>query len=182
MSGQRELQGSIVFTRRAQESFTESFKSRVYEVYAYFPELHSNKIKCTALRADVRYLGQARSWVEPQQIALQPGVAREVIAHEFTHLLQARKFKETLGIPHGEEACDIWTWARMPLEMLDARPTYLLSARLRYEFDWKRHKEQIKQICQDAIDYRKTHRQYIDWATQEIKKLHIQDLEIQKDD
>lgn len=41
------------------------------------------------------------------------------IAHEFTHLLQARRL-----VPHGERACDLWALARSPL-LIDSPPNYL---------------------------------------------------------
>jgi len=41
------------------------------------------------------------------------------IAHEFTHLLQARKL-----VPAGERACDLWAMARSPL-LIDSPPSYL---------------------------------------------------------
>jgi hypothetical protein len=41
------------------------------------------------------------------------------IAHEFTHLLQARRL-----VPHGERACDLWALARSPL-LIDSAPNYL---------------------------------------------------------
>ena len=41
------------------------------------------------------------------------------IAHEFTHLLQARRL-----VPGGERACDLWALARSPL-LIDKPPGYL---------------------------------------------------------
>jgi hypothetical protein len=41
------------------------------------------------------------------------------IAHEFTHLLQARGL-----VPRGERACDLWALARSPL-LVDRSPGYL---------------------------------------------------------
>jgi hypothetical protein len=41
------------------------------------------------------------------------------IAHEFTHLLQARGL-----VPGGERACDLWALARSPL-LIDKPPGYL---------------------------------------------------------
>lgn len=41
------------------------------------------------------------------------------IAHEFTHLLQARTL-----VPRGERQCDLWALARSPL-LIDAAPNYL---------------------------------------------------------
>jgi hypothetical protein len=52
-------------------------------------------------------------WVRPRRLAYF------TIAHEFTHLLQARGL-----LPGGERACDLWALARSPL-LNDAPPSYL---------------------------------------------------------
>ena len=52
-------------------------------------------------------------WVRPRRLSYF------TIAHEFTHLLQARGL-----LPGGERACDLWALARSPL-LNDAAPSYL---------------------------------------------------------
>ena len=52
-------------------------------------------------------------WVRPRRLQLF------TIAHEFTHLLQARNL-----VPRGERQCDLWALARSPL-VIDAAPNYL---------------------------------------------------------
>jgi hypothetical protein len=52
-------------------------------------------------------------WVRPRRLAYF------TIAHEFTHLLQAREL-----VPRGERACDLWALARSPL-LNDTPPSYL---------------------------------------------------------
>jgi hypothetical protein len=52
-------------------------------------------------------------WVRPRRLSYF------TIAHEFTHLLQARRV-----VPGGERACDLWALARSPL-INDVPPSYL---------------------------------------------------------
>ena len=52
-------------------------------------------------------------WVRPRRLEYF------TIAHEFTHLLQARRL-----VPHGERSCDLWALARSPL-LVDHAPGYL---------------------------------------------------------
>ena len=52
-------------------------------------------------------------WVRPRRLYAF------TIAHEFTHLLQARG-----QVPRGERACDLWALARSPL-LVDTPPGYL---------------------------------------------------------
>ena len=56
-------------------------------------------------------------WVRPRRLQLF------TIAHEFTHLLQARNL-----VPRGERQCDLWALARSPL-LIDSAPNYLLMPR-----------------------------------------------------
>jgi len=67
-------------------------------------------------------------WVRPRRLAYF------TIAHEMTHLLQARGL-----VPQGERSCDLWALARSPL-VIDGWPGYLempraLRARREVDFD-----------------------------------------------
>jgi hypothetical protein len=57
--------------------------------------------------------GHPGIWVRPRRLSYF------TIAHEFTHLLQARRL-----VPRGERACDLWALARSPL-LNDTPPGYL---------------------------------------------------------
>jgi hypothetical protein len=60
-------------------------------------------------------------WVRPRRLETF------TVAHEFTHLLQARGL-----VPMGERSCDLWALARSPL-LIDHAPTYLkMPVRLRH--------------------------------------------------
>lgn len=52
-------------------------------------------------------------WVRPRRLHLF------TIAHEYTHLLQAREL-----VPRGERSCDVYALARTPL-LIDSPPSYL---------------------------------------------------------
>jgi hypothetical protein len=72
-------------------------------------------------------------------------------------------------IPSGEKQCDIWTLARDPLFCDDA-PTYIKMPRSIRE-RWPEYSESVRDLCLAAIDKRHTHRQYIRWLEDEIRKL-----------
>ncbi len=86
------------------------------------------------------------------------------IAHELTHLLQGCN-----GVPHGEKACDIWAMARLPAEMLDDQPYYLLRHWRRER--WLHNRVQAKALCERAIEVRKVERNYIKWLSGELRQL-----------
>jgi hypothetical protein len=92
---------------------------RLEFVRRFFPELDSITIHVgRAIRRDVLGWGSmdpARPgiWVRPRRLAFF------TIAHELTHLLQARGL-----VPGGERACDLWALARSPL-VIDSMPGYL---------------------------------------------------------
>jgi hypothetical protein len=135
----------------------------VLSVYSLFSELRDRPIKCGFINNDSRIAGSARSWVAPQQIALQSDASSTTIAHELTHLLQGN------GVPHGEKACDIWAVSRLPVGMADEQPYYLL--RHWQKKRWLRHRESVRLLCMQAIEVRRTDREYIKWLFGQLRQL-----------
>lgn len=155
----------IEFSGPAQQAFSPLFKSRIMQVYDLFPELQEKRISGGVLKRRGWVEGTATSWTSPPVFRLQPGVSRYTIAHELTHLIQGNGS----GIPHGEVACDIWTVHRLPAELLDQRPYYLMK---NSRCDWERNRDAIKELCKQAIHLRKTRRTYIVWLRGQIKELN----------
>src|SRR5688500_10428351 len=114
--------GRLTFTKKANANFTNKFKQRINDIFKYFPELHNEIV----LVGWIAPHGWARgscwyskvSTSKPLKISLQPNERNFTIAHEFTHLLQARKIEE-LQIHHVERAYDVWELTRLPLEKID---------------------------------------------------------------
>jgi hypothetical protein len=164
--------GRLTLTKKANANFTSEFKHRIIGVFKYFPELHNEMV----LVGWIAPRGWARgscccsgvSASKPLKISLQPNERNFTIAHEFTHLLQVRK-KEELQIPRGEKACDVWTLTRLPLELIDDYPTYIGSYLMRKR--WNTIKKKVRELAFNAIEIRKTKRQYIVWFEDEVKKL-----------
>ena len=153
----------IRFTSVADAKFSPQFKERIFRVYSLFQELDELPITCGFIRRGQHVLGTARSW--QNQISLQPNVSNTTIAHELTHLLQGVD-----GVPHGEKACDIWAIARLPEEMLDDQPYYILR---HWQKDrWLRHRQAVRGLCAQAIEVRKSRRTYIKWLSGELRQLH----------
>lgn len=155
----------IEFSAPAQQAFSLGFKTRIMQVYDLFPELQEKKISCGVLKGRGWVEGTATGWTLPPVFRLQPNVSSYTIAHELTHLVQGNGS----SIPHGEVACDIWTVHRLPTELLDQRPYYLMK---NSRCDWKKNRDAIKELCRQAIQIRKTRRTYIVWLRGQIKKLH----------
>ncbi len=170
------LYGCLIFTKKANTNFSYRFKQRIINVFKFFPELQDEVIYVgwIAPRGWARgscYTSSSSSTTsanKKMKISLQPNERNFTIAHEFTHLLQARK-KEDLQIPSGERACDVWTLTRLPLEFLDDYPTYIGSYLMRKR--WDIIKLQVRELAFSAIEIRRTKRQYIAWLEDEIKKL-----------
>lgn len=92
---------------------------RLEFVRRFFPELADETVRIGLARKrgvlgwgslDPRRPGV---WVRPRRLS------SFTIAHEFTHLLQARGL-----LPRGERSCDLWALARSPL-LNDTAPSYL---------------------------------------------------------
>lgn len=97
---------------------------RLETVRRHFPELDAVTIKVGRTRSR-----RAHAWasLDPAQptVWIKPGaLTRFTIAHEFTHLLQARGL-----VPRGEKAADLHALARHP-ELIDKPPSYLAVPRL----------------------------------------------------
>ena len=168
--------GRLIFTKKATTSFSNNFKQRILDVFGYFPELQDEVVYVgwIAPRGWARgscfcyYPSSNASTNKKLKINLQRNERNFTIAHEFTHLLQARKKRELL-IPGGERACDVWTLTRLPLELLDDYPSYIGNYLMRKR--WDTIKVNVRELAFRAIEMRKTKRQYIVWLEDEIKKL-----------
>jgi hypothetical protein len=108
------------------------YRKRIHEriefVRGFFPELDGMTIRVgLARKRGVLGWGSLHPdhpgiWVRPRR------VDAFTVAHELTHLLQARGL-----VPRGERACDLWALARSPL-VVDTPPGYLrLPAELRHQ-------------------------------------------------
>jgi len=97
----------------------QRIRERLEFVRRFFPELEGCTIRVgLAQKRGVLGWGSLDPerpgvWVRPRRLE------HFTIAHEFTHLLQARDL-----VPRGERACDLWALARSPL-VIDAMPGYL---------------------------------------------------------
>jgi hypothetical protein len=163
----------LTLTKKANANFVDVFKQRIVDVFKYFPELHNEVVYVGWIAPH----GWARGFCcssnattdKPLKISLQPNEKNFTIAHEFTHLLQARK-KEELGIPSGERACDVWALTRLPLELIDDYPSYI-GNNYPMQKNWNAIKERVRELAFQAIEVRKTRRRYIVWFEGEIRKL-----------
>ena len=72
-------------------------------------------------------------------------------------------------MPSGEQQCDIWTLARDPL-FCDDPPTYIKMPRAIREH-WQDYAGEVRDLCIAAIEKRHTHRLYIRWLEDELRKL-----------
>ena len=159
-------------TRRAYEMIERSLSC--------FPELKETTITVGYTR---KHLGSAtvvyrKGVISRLIIRLKVRkVTFQTIGHELTHLIQglgrgnltAPRATDPDRIPSGETQCDIWTLARDPL-FCDDPPTYLKMPRNMRE-RWPDYSESVRELCIAAIEKRHTHRQYIRWLEEEIRKL-----------
>ena len=92
---------------------------RLEFVRRFFPEMNGATIR-VGLAQKRGILGWGSLDPERPGVWVRPRLTHYfTIAHEFTHLLQARRL-----VPGGERACDLWALARSPL-LIDKPPGYL---------------------------------------------------------
>ena len=159
-------------TRRAHEMIERSLE--------LFPELKDTTITVGYTR---KHLGSAtvvyrKGMISRLIIRLKVRkVTYQTIGHELTHLIQGMahgdrskaRSADPAKVPSGEQQCDIWTLARDPL-FCDDPPTYIKMPRLIRE-RWPDYANQVRDLCVAAIEKRHTHRLYIRWLEDELRKL-----------
>src|SRR5258706_4539709 len=97
----------------------ERILERLEFVRRFFPEIEGITVR-DGLAQKRGILGWGSLDPEQPGIWLRPRkIDSFTVAHEFTHLLQARRL-----VPGGERACDLWALARSPL-LIDKPPGYL---------------------------------------------------------
>jgi hypothetical protein len=97
----------------------ERIHERLQFVRGFFPELEGVTVR-VGLARKPGVLGWGSLDPEDPGVWVRPWrLDAFTIAHEFTHLLQARRL-----VPRGERACDLWALARSPL-LVDTPPGYL---------------------------------------------------------
>ena len=129
-----------LFSRLVQRSaHRERIRERLEFVRRFFPELDGITIRVgLALKRGILGWGSLDPerpgvWVRPRRLDYF------TVAHEFTHLLQAREL-----VPRGERSCDLWALARSPL-LVDHPPGYL-----KLPMRWRRGKltsEAAQALC-----------------------------------
>ena len=159
-------------TRRAQEMIERSLQ--------LFPELNDTTITVGYTR---KHLGSAtvvyrKGVITRLIIRLRVRkVTYQTIGHELTHLIQGlthgdrskSRSADPAKVPSGEQQCDIWTLARDPL-FCDDPPTYIKMPRLIREH-WPDYASEVRDLCIAAIEKRHTHRLYIRWLEDDLRKL-----------
>lgn len=127
----------------------ERIVTRIEFVRRFFPEIDGCTVRVgLALKRGVLGWGSLDPerpgiWIRPRRLEYF------TIAHEMTHLLQARKL-----VPRGERACDLWALARSPL-LIDAAPGYLKLPRvLRGRSVDVAHAQVLNAVARQAIDGR----------------------------
>lgn len=151
---------TLIYTSAMKKRLTQRAAMMLHAALRHFPELQDKTLTVGYTRA---HLGSALR--ESLTIRLRVrNVSYNTIGHELTHLVQGNGL-----IPEGEKPCDIWTLARSPLFCDDA-PTYLaLPPHVRAH--WPRYAMPVRELCVQALEVRKTRRNYIQWLERKLALL-----------
>lgn len=141
-------------------------------VIQLFPELDAERIEVGLLGAPFIYAAAKTNLKDRIKIVYNPKYPATyfTFGHELTHFVQHLDEEETgTKIPYGEVQCDVWTLARDKL-FLDALPYYLrLSKEIRD--NWEEYSKQVRGLCIQAIEVRKTKRHYLKWLEYKLSDL-----------
>jgi hypothetical protein len=147
----------VHYTKSMLEVLTPEMDGRLERSLRQFPELADEAITVGRTRSAAGTAEASKMLIRLYVSRLRP-VSYFTIGHELTHLLQSDGLKR---VPSGEIQCDVWTLARSEL-FLDDRPTYLCR-HLWSESNWPGHARKVRGLCIQAIELRRTNRQYLGW-------------------
>ena len=141
--------------------FKEELKEKISVALKYFPELKYETIYVGVItdnsvdgRADdVNRIIKFRVNVPPSYVT---------VFHELAHLAIRWLSEQGVKLPKTEEFCSIFAMARMPPELIDIN-------KIPYIGEPRIPKEQIPILCRKALEYRKKHRNYIQWLRKQAK-------------
>lgn len=166
----------IVWSRKAMDLPPEvrrDLAKRLDGLHRYFREVRSS-VKVGISRS---YDGLAFQ-SDDGHVQLMLGVKRQrdggwrlpthyTVAHELMHLVQ---FKSK-DIPSGERACDVYALARIPPELIDESPTYLVVPRGRRGRWTATDAEMAHDLAVEALQKRAQGlRRYASWWEQEFER------------
>lgn len=166
----------ITWTKRAlrlPEEVREEIAGRLKRLHQYFPEMTPRmRVGLTRLYDGLAFQSDSG------KVKLMLGVHKSrkdgwkypthwTIAHELMHLAQFNAD----GIPSGERACDIHALSRLPPELIDDSPSYLvISTRLRKH--WGSEMARLShELAKEALRLRKGGlRNYASWWEDEFER------------
>lgn len=171
---------AIRLTRLMEQRLTRRAREMIHRSLQLFPELTDAVITVGYTR---KHLGSATVVYRKRvvtRLIIRLKVRKlsyQTIGHELTHLVQGLAHGERLAgrsarpaaVPSGEQQCDIWTLARDPL-FCDEAPTYIKMPRAIRD-RWPDYANAVRDLCIAAIEKRQTHRLYIRWLEDELRKL-----------
>ncbi len=160
----------------------------------YFPELRGVLLYYTG-SANGKYLYGWKIALDPDLLKKPKRKLRHTVAHELTHLIQYQQdrirhralqteyaYLYAQRIPKGEEACEIWTYARhpdlvapsgylhSPFEMRESETSDEFWER-KFRF-YEQHCDEIHELAKKAIELRnRGFRQYIKWFLRELRSI-----------
>jgi len=130
---------------------------------ALYPELAGETIYVGITHDEITYHGEPHAMADPYNriIYLNRGCMAEgyqTLCHELMHILIRKEHERDKDVPlTSEEYCSIRTIAKM-------QPSMLYRDDISYLGEPDVPKDEWPEICQDALDYRANHRNYIQKA------------------
>ncbi len=171
----------LKFTKSVPYSLKRIFQYLILDTLPYFPEF-KNKIKMILVGytvSGVAFYNQYESEKDKIYIKLSAEATKKSVAHELTHHIQFfySHFKDEAmkysylrllymkKIPHGEKACDIYTFARH-VDLANGRSSYFGEIKL--------DSKKLHEISREAIKKRNIegYRQYIRWFEEKLHAHH----------
>jgi hypothetical protein len=151
--------------KSASVDFITNIQSMTIKCLKEFPELNPKEIKFSYTK-HIACAMTLSTTKDKFNIGYNPRypLFYNVLGHELMHFAQ-----EFGDVPHSEKSCDVYTLARSEL-FTDDSPGYI-PLPIEIVTTWSKYAADVRDLCIQAIEVRKTNKQYIKWVTKEIRKL-----------
>jgi hypothetical protein len=166
----------ITWTRRAlklPQEVREELAGRLERLHPFFPEMTPEMtVGVTRFYDGLAFKsnsGKVKLWVDVHRKRMGGWVYPTywTLAHEMMHLAQFNEDR----IPGGERAMDIYALSRLPTDLIDDSPSYLVITQ-DIRDDWsKRHSELARGLAKESLRLRDNGlRKYASWWEDEFER------------
>ncbi len=157
------MPAKIVYLRSIEKHpYKDELKRKLEQALQYFPELSGEEIYVGILPEKDPADGKADGFNRIVKFSVDRPPTFVTVFHELMHLAIHKRKENGEKLPETEEFCSIAAMARMPPEFVD-------EDWIPYIGRFKISRESIPELCRSALEYRRRHRNYIQFLRKRLE-------------